>query len=91
MTSFIFANSFERRTVLCEAKGNAAENSLINVTCEPPLSDCEATVTVRLSPITGREKSIPAKYHKRPLPGLSGEVQTPNTKSAFLYSGKFGD
>lgn len=53
MTSFIFANSFERRTVLCVAKGDTAENSLINRHVNPLLSDCEATVTARLSPITG--------------------------------------
>ena len=42
MTSLIFIHTTERRTVLCVAKGNAAENRLINRHVKPPLSDWEA-------------------------------------------------
>lgn len=52
------------------AKGSAAEKKLDRWTCEPPLSDCETTVTVRLAPITHRGNSTPAKDLRRALHGL---------------------
>lgn len=64
-------------------KGNTADNSGHS---KPHLSGREATVTVRLSPITGKRKSIPPKDHKGFLPALSREG---NTKG--LFTRNFGE
>ncbi len=69
-----------------EDKGQCCWERSDKWTCEPPLSDGEATVTVRPSPITHRGNSIPAKDHKRSLPGLTGGVHTQNTNSTFLWT-----
>lgn len=84
VVSFIFANTFKERTVLCMAKSNAAEKRPDKWTCEAPLSDCEATVTVRLSPITHRGNSIQQRITKGPSLDSLGKCSHKNTKSTFF-------